>query len=148
MLRSFCSHSFTRPATCSHRLLSTSRPVMAGADQETIQKAKEQAAKFPGSDAPGERFEVRNIMPSDDNTPDPSKSIKLSPARQRLIDDVIDRVSALRLVSLSEPSRSRRMNSIGSSSKSSISESRNDRFGRMTFSITCPMLEASLKVWM
>lgn len=39
--------------------------------------------------APGEQYEVRQTAPSEDYTPDPSKSIKLSPARQRLIDDVI-----------------------------------------------------------
>ncbi|CAF9937876.1 MAG: hypothetical protein HETSPECPRED_000690 [Heterodermia speciosa] len=40
--------------------------------------------------APGEQYEPRQTAPSDDYTPDPSKSIKLSPARQALVDDVID----------------------------------------------------------
>ena len=39
--------------------------------------------------APGEQYEPRQTATSDDYTPDPSKSIKLSPARQSLVDDVI-----------------------------------------------------------
>lgn len=39
--------------------------------------------------APGEQFEVRQTSSSEDWTPDPSKSIKLSPARQALVDDII-----------------------------------------------------------
>lgn len=39
--------------------------------------------------APGEQFEPRQTMTSEDMTPDPSKSIKLSPARQALVDDII-----------------------------------------------------------
>jgi hypothetical protein len=41
------------------------------------------------STAPGEQFEVRQTSTSEDYTPDPSKSIKLSPARQALVDDII-----------------------------------------------------------
>ena len=41
------------------------------------------------SSAPGEQFEVRQTSSSEDWTPDPSKSIKLSPARQALVDDII-----------------------------------------------------------
>jgi hypothetical protein len=41
------------------------------------------------SSAPGEQFEVRQTSTSEDYTPDPSKSIKLSPARQALVDDII-----------------------------------------------------------
>jgi len=40
-------------------------------------------------DAPGEQFEIRQTHPTGDYTPDPSKSLKLSPARQRLVDDII-----------------------------------------------------------
>ena len=40
------------------------------------------------SDAPGEQFEPRQTATSEDYTPNPSKSIELSPARQRLVDDV------------------------------------------------------------
>jgi len=44
---------------------------------------------FPkASDAPGEQFEPRQTATSEDYTPDASKSISLSPARQRLVDDV------------------------------------------------------------
>lgn len=47
------------------------------------------SASIPSS-APGENFEVRQTAPSDDYTPDPSKSLPLSPARQALIDDIIE----------------------------------------------------------
>ena len=40
------------------------------------------------SDAPGEQFEPRQTATSEDYTPEASKSISLSPARQRLVDDV------------------------------------------------------------
>ena len=41
------------------------------------------------SSIPGEQFEVRQTATSEDYHPDPSKSIKLSPARQALMDDII-----------------------------------------------------------
>lgn len=41
------------------------------------------------SSAPGEQHEIRQTSTSEDWTPDPSKSLPLSPARQALIDDVI-----------------------------------------------------------
>ncbi|KAI4124248.1 MAG: hypothetical protein LQ338_004906 [Usnochroma carphineum] len=42
------------------------------------------------SSAPGEQFEVRQTHPSEDYTPDPSKSLKLSPTRQALVDDILE----------------------------------------------------------
>ena len=39
--------------------------------------------------APGEQFEIRQTSTSEDYTPDPSKSLPLSPARQALVDDII-----------------------------------------------------------
>ncbi|EMC92280.1 hypothetical protein BAUCODRAFT_38312 [Baudoinia panamericana UAMH 10762] len=44
---------------------------------------------MPSADAPGEQFEPRQTSTTDDYKPDPSKSIKLSPARQALVDDII-----------------------------------------------------------
>lgn len=41
------------------------------------------------SSTPGEEFEPRQTHPTEDYTPDPSKSLPLSPARQALIDDII-----------------------------------------------------------
>lgn len=41
------------------------------------------------SSAPGEQFEVRQTNTTEDYTPDPRKSIKLSPERQALVDDII-----------------------------------------------------------
>jgi hypothetical protein len=42
------------------------------------------------SSVPGELFEPRQTSDTSDYKPDPSKSIKLPPNRQRLIDDIID----------------------------------------------------------
>ncbi|KAK5129469.1 hypothetical protein LTR08_003229 [Meristemomyces frigidus] len=41
------------------------------------------------SSAPGEQFEPRQSATSEDYTPDPTKSIKLPPNRQALVDDII-----------------------------------------------------------
>lgn len=38
---------------------------------------------------PGENFEPRQTSTTDDYSPNPSKSIKLEPARQRLVDDIL-----------------------------------------------------------
>jgi alpha-L-fucosidase len=38
---------------------------------------------------PGEHFEIRQTHPTGDYTPDPSKSLPLSPQRQALVDDII-----------------------------------------------------------
>ena len=44
---------------------------------------------FPKTaDVLGEQFEPRQTAMSDDFTPNPAKSIKLNPPRQRLVDDV------------------------------------------------------------
>lgn len=46
-------------------------------------------SEFPkDSNAPGEQFEPRQTATSEDYEPDPSKSLKLSPQRQALVDDV------------------------------------------------------------
>lgn len=47
-----------------------------------------ESASLPSS-APGEQFEVRQTHATEDYKPDPSKSLKLSPARQALVDDII-----------------------------------------------------------
>ncbi|EKG12315.1 hypothetical protein MPH_10620 [Macrophomina phaseolina MS6] len=41
------------------------------------------------SSKPGEHFEPRQTATDQDYTPDPSKSLPLPPARQRLVDDII-----------------------------------------------------------
>lgn len=41
------------------------------------------------SGIPGEQVEPRQVLSQEDQEPDPSKSLPLTPARQRLIDDVI-----------------------------------------------------------
>ena len=41
------------------------------------------------SSRPGEEFEPRQTSTTEDYTPNPANSIKLSPARQALVDDII-----------------------------------------------------------
>lgn len=41
------------------------------------------------SSVPGENFEPRQTATDEDYTPDPSKSLPLNPARQRLVDDIL-----------------------------------------------------------
>jgi hypothetical protein len=57
----------------------------------TSSSSEGQTVHFPNntSKTPGEEFEARQTATSDDYTPDPTKSLPLSPARQRLIDDII-----------------------------------------------------------
>ena len=54
-----------------------------------VMSAPVASASIPDS-APGENFEVRQTHPSEDYAPDPSKSLKLSPTRQALVDDILD----------------------------------------------------------
>ncbi|RXK36974.1 hypothetical protein M231_05738 [Tremella mesenterica] len=51
---------------------------------EIILRTREAASGIPG-----EQVEPRQTLPTEDMEPDPSKSIPLSPNRQKLIDDVI-----------------------------------------------------------
>lgn len=51
--------------------------------------SKMESASLPAS-APGENYEPRQTHPSEDYTPDPSKSLPLSKARQALVDDILD----------------------------------------------------------
>lgn len=67
------SHPITRPFTTTFSAMSA--PVAS--------------ADIPSS-APGENFEVRQTHPQEDYAPDPSKSLKLSPTRQALVDDILD----------------------------------------------------------
>ncbi|KAM0799658.1 hypothetical protein BDR22DRAFT_881128 [Usnea florida] len=48
-----------------------------------------ESASLPPS-APGEHYELRQTHPSEDYTPDPSKSLPLSKERQALVDDILD----------------------------------------------------------
>ena len=63
----------------------TIRPLTTTARSMTEKVA---SASVPSS-APGENFEVRQTHPQEDYAPDPSKSLKLSPARQALVDDIL-----------------------------------------------------------
>ena len=65
---------------------SISRPLTTSTAKMTDKVA---SASIPDS-APGENFEVRQTHPSEDYAPDPSKSLKLSPTRQALVDDILD----------------------------------------------------------
>lgn len=51
--------------------------------------SKMESASLPPS-APGENYEPRQTHPTDDYTPDPSKSLPLSKERQALVDDILD----------------------------------------------------------
>ena len=51
--------------------------------------SKMESASIPAS-APGENYEPRQTHPSEDYTPDPSKSLPLSKERQALVDDILD----------------------------------------------------------
>ena len=51
--------------------------------------SKMESASLPAS-APGENYEPRQTHPSEDYTPDPTKSLPLSKERQALVDDIID----------------------------------------------------------
>ena len=44
---------------------------------------------FQSTSTPGENFEPRQTHPTEDYKPDPSKSLRLSPTRQALVDDII-----------------------------------------------------------
>lgn len=60
-----------------------------GSDKAMGDIISEANSGFPEtSDAPGEQFEPRQTATSEDYEPDPSKSLKLSPQRQALVDDV------------------------------------------------------------
>jgi hypothetical protein len=67
------------------RVLPTFIPVCKMSSQESPN------VNFPNlsSSTAGEQFEVRQTSSSDEYTPDPSKSLPLSPTRQALIDDII-----------------------------------------------------------
>ena len=84
--------SFQLPAaklryTSTPRLFSTSTKKMSNPNEPAV----DHTSNFPGknSDTPGEQFEVRQTAVSEDYKPDPSKSIKLQPNRQALVDDII-----------------------------------------------------------
>lgn len=57
----------------------------------TLQKADDSGkVNFPtDASLPGEHFEVRQTHETGDYKPDPSKSLRLSPARQALVDDIV-----------------------------------------------------------
>lgn len=63
---------------------------MSSSTGQTVGDIKSEAnSGFPKtSNAPGEQFEPRQTATSEDYEPDPSKSLKLSPQRQALVDDV------------------------------------------------------------
>lgn len=82
----------------SHRAIFPTTKVFANTTFRTQLPIAYRFSTFPSkmsnlpkdSSVPGEQFEVRQTHPEEDYTPDPSKSLKLSPARQALVDDIID----------------------------------------------------------
>jgi len=82
---SFLRHiRFTCNTALYHTLSLSPRPIKTPASRlDSNYKAAEMSNK------PGEQFEVRQSSTSEDYTPDPSKSLPLSPQRQALVDDII-----------------------------------------------------------
>ena len=72
---------------CLKQTCSNSRPLTTSSIMSS--NSKMESASIPAS-APGENFEHRQTHPSEDYTPDPSKSLPLSKERQALVDDIID----------------------------------------------------------
>lgn len=81
----FCSTKSARPLLFQDLKGNTryffSTPKMATSDYRNFPEHT--------SAIPGEQFEVRQTSSSEDYTPDPSKSLPLSSARQALLDDII-----------------------------------------------------------
>jgi hypothetical protein len=65
------------------------KPVSISLRKMSLQESS--TRHFPNlkSSTPGEEFEVRQTSSTEDYTPDPSKSLPLSPARQSLVDDIL-----------------------------------------------------------
>ena len=68
---------------------STLRPFTTTTISTMSSNSKMESASLPPS-APGEHYEPRQTHPSEDYTPDPSKSLPLSKERQALVDDILD----------------------------------------------------------
>lgn len=73
---------------CLHQARPNFRPFTT-ATSTMSSNSKMESASLPPS-APGENYEPRQTHPSDDYTPDPSKSLHLSKERQALVDDILD----------------------------------------------------------
>jgi hypothetical protein len=79
------SRKLVFPSLTSQPLIKT----MATTNSST-NSADSGKVNFPtDASLPGEHFEVRQTHPTGDYTPDPSKSLPLSAARQALLDDII-----------------------------------------------------------
>lgn len=87
-LRTTIPRSFRHSTSTPKRTFSRAANSMSNPNEPKV----DATSNFPGknSDTPGEQFEVRQTAPSEDYTPDPSKSLPLSPARQALVDDIIE----------------------------------------------------------
>lgn len=79
-----------------------------GYNSSKIRMSSSESSKthFTGdANAPGEQFEARQTSSSEDYTPDPKQSLKLSPVRQRLVDDIIALYSESHYLSSNNDSR-------------------------------------------
>ena len=72
---------------CLNQSRSNFRPFNTASNMSA--NSKMESASLPAS-APGENYEPRQTHPSEDYTPDPSKSLPLSKERQALVDDILD----------------------------------------------------------
>lgn len=80
------ARSFSTTHIKLHQLTKTT--MAANTNHSPSPSAPIASASIPPS-APGENYEPRQTHPSEDYTPDPSKSLPLSPVRQALVDDII-----------------------------------------------------------
>ncbi|KAI0023406.1 hypothetical protein F4780DRAFT_79625 [Xylariomycetidae sp. FL0641] len=90
-VRSASTAHLARPTPTANKPASSSRPFLPSVRMtSSVPPGGSGTTHFP-SDAslPGERFEVRQTHPTGDYTPDPARSLPLSPARQALVDDIV-----------------------------------------------------------
>lgn len=89
-----------RPTVILRPVRSTAPIVSTQLYRQTVRMASSSSSPPPptGSDKthfpqdaslPGEHFEARQTHPTGDYTPDPSKSLPLSPARKALVEDIL-----------------------------------------------------------
>lgn len=80
-----------QPRIQPHRIIFTKQPSNFVRNHSKMSDQSHAPLNLPkDSSVPGEQFEVRSTSNDEDWKPNPSKSIPLSPARQRLVDDIIE----------------------------------------------------------
>ncbi|KAL9073541.1 MAG: hypothetical protein Q9157_004707 [Trypethelium eluteriae] len=89
--RAFTKSSILHPQqTFTSRLCAVDQPYSCSTSPSSSSANMANKSMPTDSSLPGENFEPRQSSTSPDYKPDPSKSLPLSPARQRLVDDILD----------------------------------------------------------